>query len=65
MCQKIRTAASMTESKDGVTISQAVSSPNEQRTFEEELLISSMNKRNDYGEENLPHCSFVHLTAVF
>jgi len=33
-------------------------------TFEGDLLIVSMNRRNDYREENLFHCSYGHLTVV-
>ena len=28
------------------------------------LILVSMNRRNDYGDENLFHCSYGHLTAA-
>ena len=33
-------------------------------SFEGELLIASMSRRNDYSEENLFQCSYEHLTVV-
>ena len=34
-------------------------------TFEGALSIASMNRRNDYSEENLFHCSYGHLTDTW
>ena len=33
-------------------------------TFEGDLLIASMNRRNDYNGENLDQCFYGHLTVL-